>query len=292
MRVLLLAVSLLALLASGAKGDELIVCGWDEVYVLNVPAQGKPEKMWNWKAAERQELPEAYRSKFRTTDECKPVTGNRILITASSDGIALVDRASGKAQFWAACGNTHSAEVLPGNRIAVACSVRPSNGNRLALFDASVPERELFSTELYSGHGVVWDEQRKTLWALSGKDLRAYALVDWESAKPRLSLTASYPLPTFGGHELTAVDGSAALVVSTEHGVYHFDRDRKTFTLHPTLGKLEHVKSVSIQPGTGKTVYVQADSPEWWSNKIRFLESGRVIELDKERIYKVRWMRK
>lgn len=238
------------------------------------------------------DLPEAFRSKFRTTDECKPVAGNRILITASSDGIALVDRTTRKTLFWGACGNTHSAEMLPGNRIAVACSVRPSNGNRLAVFDAGVPERELFSTELYSGHGVVWDEQRKTLWALGGKELRAYSLVEWGTAKPQLKLAASYPLPTFGGHELTAVDGSAALVVSTEHGVYLFDRERKTFAPHARLGTLEHVKSVSIRQGTGETVYVQADTPEWWSNKIRFLESGRVLEMEKERIYKVRWMRK
>ncbi len=52
------------------------------------------------------------------------MAGNRILITASSDGVALVDRATGRTPFWGLCANAHSADLLPGERIAVACSVR------------------------------------------------------------------------------------------------------------------------------------------------------------------------
>ena len=115
-----------------------MVCGWDEVFVLDVSAA--PRKVWSWKAADRPELPPAYRTKFRTTDECKPVAGNRILITASSDGAALVDRATGRTLWWGACGNAHSAELLPGDRIVLACSVREGTGNKLALFDAAEPD--------------------------------------------------------------------------------------------------------------------------------------------------------
>src|SRR5690606_33304036 len=81
--------------ARSASAQTLIACGWDEVFAIDVDEPSR--KVWSWKAADRPELPEAYRDLFRTTDECKPVSGDRVLIAASSDGAALVDRASGRA---------------------------------------------------------------------------------------------------------------------------------------------------------------------------------------------------
>ncbi len=292
-------VSLLTVLQVGATGaagppvapadGALVVCGWDEVFVLELgPA---PKKTWSWRAADRPELPEDYRSKFRTTDDCKPVDGDRILITASSDGAALVERATGRAIWWAQCGNAHSAELLPGGRIALACSVREGTGNRLALYDLLVPEREVFSTELYSGHGAVWDGQRQRLWALGEKDLRAYRLLDWESDRPSLELDVRYPLPDDGGHELMAVPGSTQLIVSTTNGVWRFDRDARTFAPDPDLRDVHHVKSAVIHPGTGRLAYTEAETPEWWTSRIRFRHPDGEVHLPGERLYKVRWVR-
>ena len=53
-----------------------------------VDLDAQPRKVFSWKAQDRPELPAAFKNKFKTTDECKPVAGNRILITASSDGVA------------------------------------------------------------------------------------------------------------------------------------------------------------------------------------------------------------
>jgi hypothetical protein len=273
---------------ASAAAQELVVCGWDEVFVLDVSAA--PKKVWTWKAADRPELPAAYRTKFRTTDECKPVTGNRVLITASSDGAALVDRATGEVRWWGACGNAHSAELLPGERIVLACSVREGTGNKLAVFDARVPERELFATELHSGHGAVWDAHRQVLWAIGMHELRAYTLVDWDSPRPSLALKASYALPDESGHELTAVPRSPLLVLSTHASVWTFDRDTGTFAAHPELEGRRDVKSVAIHPRTGRTAYVQADPPEWWSSRIRLLHPDGTIALEGERLYKIRWV--
>ena len=199
MRAATVLLFLLAVTAP-ARAQSLLACGWDEVFVLEIA--DTPRKVWRWKAADRPELPAEYRTKFRTTDECKPVAGNRILITASSDGAALVDRATGQTLWWGACGNAHSAELLPGDRIVLACSLREGTGNKLALFDVREPGREMFATELHSGHGVVWDAARSRLWALGEKELRAYRLEAWESAQPSLALDARYPLPDADGHEL------------------------------------------------------------------------------------------
>jgi len=279
---------LLLILASAvqAAGSELLVCGWDEVYILNLDAQ--PRKVFSWKAQDRPELPAAFKDKFRTTDECKAVAGNRILITASSSGVALVERATGRAAFWGLCANAHSADLLPGERIAVACSVS-EGGNRLAIFDARAPEKELFSTELYSGHGAVWDEARRLLWALADRDLRAYKLVDWDSPRPSLALAASYPLPGGGGHELSP-DGQS-LIVSGSRDVWLFDRNTRKFSPHPRLAGAGDVKSASVNAGTGRLAFTVAERPNWWTSKIRFSNPDGVLVREGERLYKVRWVR-
>jgi Family of unknown function (DUF6528) len=286
---LALVISLLSAAPSSAFAQSLLVCGWDEVFVLDV--SGSPRKVWSWKAAERPELPEPYRTKFRTTDECKSVDGNRVLITASSDGAALVDRTTGRTLWWGECGNTHSAELLPGDRIVLACSVREGTGNRLALFDAREPARELFTTELFSGHGAVWDASRSLLWALGEKELRAYRLTDWETLRPGLALDARYPLPDVGGHELGTVPDSPHLIVSTHAGVWRFDRDSHKFTPDPDLGGVSDVKSAVIDPVTGRLAYTQAERPEWWTSHIRFRHPDGDVHLAGERLYKVRWIR-
>jgi hypothetical protein len=286
-----LILSLTLGVAAGAADRELMVCGWDEVYILNIgsPAAA-PAKVWSWKAAERPELPARLVKNYRTTDDCKPVSGDRVLITASSNGVALVERATGKTVFWASCANAHSAEMLPGERIVVACSVQPE-GNRLAVFDARVPERELYSTELYSGHGAVWDGGRKLLWALGGKELRAYSLAEWDTRKPSLRLAASYPLPDPDGHELHPVAGSSMLVVTTGRKVWSFDRDARTFSPHPDLGDLRNIKSVSVHPQTKQLAYTQGENPNWWTSSIRFLHPAATLKRDGEKIYKVRWVK-
>jgi hypothetical protein len=280
-----------ARLAAQQPKQELIVCGWDEVFILDVSRPGAPSKVWRWKAADRPEIPELLKTKFRTVADCKPVSGNRILLVASGDGVALVERATGKAVFWGACANAHSADLLPGDRIAVACSTRDVGGNRLAVFDARTPERELYSTELYSGHGALWDESRRRLWALGGRELRTYALTAWDTGTPSLRLDASYPLPSTGGHELVEAADSRQLAVTALRQAWFFDRDARTFSPHPELSERVGVKSISVHPTTKQVAYTQADAPEWWTATIRFLHPEKTITLEGERIYKVRWVR-
>jgi hypothetical protein len=259
---------------------ELFVCGWDELIALDASGES-PVKSWSWKAEAREELPAEYRKLFRTIDECKPVAGGRVLITASSDGVALIERPSGRVVFWAAGANAHSAEMLPGGRIAVACSVRQRGGNRVVLFDSRVPEKELASTPLYSGHGVVWDDASETLWALGGRVLVALTA--------DLHVKAEYELPDEGGHDLWTIPGTDRLGVTTHDGVWEFDRASRVWRRHPLLGGRAHVKSVSVHPVSGETVYIEAESPNWWSERLEFLAPRRTLRLPGERLYKARW---
>ena len=80
---LLCAVSCTSL--STLPNRELIVCGWDKVYILDFDQcdkQGRPKEVWSWKGADRQDLPKKLRKAFGSTDECKPYDeGRKILIT-------------------------------------------------------------------------------------------------------------------------------------------------------------------------------------------------------------------
>jgi len=277
--------------ASETSGEKLIVCGWDEVFLLPVSgAQVGPGKLWSWKAAGRPELPETLWNSFRTTDDCKPLDGGRrILITSSSGGIAIVERPSGKVTFHAEASNAHSAELLPGGRIVVAVSVN-EHGNRLILFDENESARELFTTELYSGHGVVWDERRGLLWALGGKELRCYGLDRWYTPVPSLRLRKSYRLPDPGGHDLQPAAGTDLLNVSTGSRCWRFDRDTGEFHPHPDLAESGRVKCISDHPTTGRTVYIQAEGENWWAEHLHFLHPGGSVRLAGEHLYKARWL--
>ena len=145
-----------------ARESELIVCGWDEVFILALGEGPAPShrRVWSWRAADSPEIAADMRPLFRTTDDCKPVDGGRrILISSSAGAVALIDRQTRRASFVARVTNAHSIEMLPGERIAAAASVSTAgSGNRIVVFDAA--GKELASDELRSAHGVVWDESR------------------------------------------------------------------------------------------------------------------------------------
>ena len=281
----------LAINTPSAEADELILCGWDEVFVLGTNGSGgfATNKVWSWKATDNDGLPEHLRDKFRTTDECKPVEdGRKILIVSSGGGIALVERSTKKALFYAFIGNAHSAEILPNNRVVVAGS-RHAQGNCLAVFDLNQSEKILYSEALDSGHGVVWDEPRRLLWALGYDQLKALRLKDWETAQPKLETVDTYPLPDKSGHDLRPVPQTEDLVVTTGRNVFLFDRKQKTFRPHPDLGGKIDIKNVTIHPRTGQIAYVQADGPNWWADGVRMLKPTGEIRLPGERLYKARW---
>lgn len=289
--LLLLVFVAAASVASSPPLKEIIVCGWDEVFILDL-AQTPPAQVWSWKAANRPELPESIRDKFKTTDECKPVDhGARVLITSSSDGVALVERASGKVLFYGTAGGAHSAEMLPRGRIVVASSTSKNElADSLVLFDVKQSGKALFHTELVSGHGVVWDEGRRLLWALNGKLLRTYRLAAWDTSQPSLEKTHEYVLPEDGGHDLSLIPGTDQFSVTTLHRAWVFDRERHSFSLHPELGDKVGVKSITVHPVTKQTVWTQADKGFWWTATIRLLNPEQTIERKGERLYKARWM--
>jgi hypothetical protein len=151
---------ILLLVSTVSAADRLILCGWDEVFMID-PVAEKPAKTWSWKAKDHPEIPTEISTAFRTTDDCKPVDdGKRLVVSSSSGGCAVLEMPSGKVVWSAKIRNAHSIESMPGGRILVASSV---GGDKLLLFDEKLGDKILWSTPLPSAHGLVWDAGRKRL---------------------------------------------------------------------------------------------------------------------------------
>jgi len=279
-----------------ASAEEVYACGDGQVRAYELD-DGEPRETWRWTAAEAEDLPDLYRERlFRSIDECKSVNGGRsVLVTSSSDGVVLIDRESKAVRFRARSPMAHSAEFLPGDRVAVALSTH-KDGNRLEVYDLSKNEEPLFHLELYSGHGVVWDAQRDRLFALSFGMVQAFSLKDWDGPSPSLTETRRWTLPgEQGGHDLSRDPETGKYLVTTTDAAWWFDPDAENeadaFKPFPTLNPAPHVKSLELT--TRRAVWVQAEE-SWWAFGFTVADrdgaNPRRVDVPDLHLYKVRWV--
>jgi hypothetical protein len=281
---------LLALFASACshKSPEIVVCGDGKVLIID---KSKSDSVnlavnWQWKVSDAADLPAEYQKYLVPTDECKPVDYNsKILITSSGGGVVLIDRHTKKPVFHAHVPNAHSAELLPGNRIVVALSTAVG-GNSIQLFNISEPDEVVFKDSLYSGHGVVWLDDIKRLFALGYSELRSYSLKNWDSEKPVLKLEKIWKLPDESGHDLSYVTDNS-LALSTHRNVWIFDVKSGRFSPFKLLEGVENVKSVNYNPKTGELVYTKGEI-SWWTHNVYIKNPAKTITIPDLNIYKAR----
>jgi hypothetical protein len=227
---------------------------------------------------------------MRTIDDCKPVNNNtQLLLTSSSGGVVLLDRASGNCLFHAHVPNAHSADLLPGGRIAVALSIIP-DGNSIELYEIDKPEQVLFRDSLYSGHGAVWVAERRLFYALGHDELRAYSLKDWDTPAPKLALEKKWLIPVESGHDLSLVS-SDELLLSGHEGVYSFNMSTEKFTPFEPLQSTEDVKSVNYNDRTAELIYTKSEE-SWWTYHIYFKNPDKILTIPNIKLYKVRAIKK
>lgn len=285
----MMSLLLALLLAAEPAADRLIICGGEEVFILpaNTKEPTEKDRLWRWRAADSPEIPAEMRTQFRSTDECKP-TGDAILITSSSGGVALIRRSDKKCLFHTSAKNAHSACLLPGKRLAVASS---HGGDELLIFDMKKPGADvapLARLPLDGAHGALWDAGRERLWSLGTKDLLLLQLKPKEAAI-ELAVDKRIELPTTNGHDLTFGRDPRFLFITTNTRVYRYDTRENRFEPFPEIADQPGVKSVDQHPTTGRIVYHQGTAKTWWSDTIRFLQPAGTLQLANERIYKVRW---
>ncbi|WP_024679229.1 DUF6528 family protein [Pseudomonas syringae] len=287
--LLVLAITSTAVATQAA--ERLYVCGDDQVREYQVRAHEATE-VWRWSAAQAQDLPASYRGKLLAhIDECKPVSGGReILVTSSTGGVVLLDRASGAVLFRAQAPMAHSAELLPDGLIAVALSIDPK-GDRLQLYARQRNETPLFEVPLPSGHGVVWDNAQGRLFALSHDLLQSFAVTGNRNA-PALKELERWTLPgRRDGHDLSAL-GDGRYWVTTDDGVWRFNPQDGAFARFEPLGSSSRIKAVSVLGERMAWVEVEEN---WWAYGFHLANSdgGAPVRIPVKdlHVYKVRWVR-
>ena len=283
------------------SGD-FLRCGAEEVFLVN-PRKPSITK-WSWRAEHSPSLSKEARAWFHATDDCKPYEGGLLVITASTGGVAMIDRESKKCLFLAQeSPNAHSACLLPKNRLVVASSYGTDEMQFFDLADNNKSSTAVASTTaaptlapsppvqtipLVGAHGAIWDGDRNCLWALGGEELLKLVVTENAAPEGRWSVDFRLPLPSSGGHDLSPTRDGTHLFVTTDTQVLLFDRNTKTFLPHPQLGDLLKIKSVDVHPVTKKIVYHKATQEHWWSDTVRFVGSDP-LEFEGERLYKIRW---
>ena len=291
-QLLLIIVTLLCAGCTSVKKEWMAVCGDGIVRIIDMAESDSTDikEVWRWDKDDPQvNLPKGYDMLMRNLDECKFVDNNtKMLLTASGDGMMLLDIETKDILCYAHVPMAHSADLLPNNRIAVALSIH-NKGNALEIYDIDTPEKVVFRDTLYSGHGVVWNEKRQRLYALGYKELKEYELVDWNTDQPSLRQVKMWEIPMESGHDLSPVDDNRMLV-SAHEGVMWFDIDKEEFSPFEPLSNVENVKSVNYDPETQRLIYTKAEI-NWWTHHIYQENPDKMITMDSLKVYKVRVMK-
>ena len=263
MKKLLYSVLFLLILAGCSKINKncVAICGGKDLMIVDMAQSegGDVKTVWSWRIDDPDsDLPVEYSEWLNPLDECKFVDGcKKLLLTSSTNAVVLMDIKTKKALFYAQVPMAHSADLLPGGRVAVALSTH-KKGNALEIYDVKHPEKLLYRDSLYSGHGVAWNEKRQSLYALGYTELREYKLKNWDTDSPSLERVATWALPIRSGHDLSPVGEDHFLVSGTE-GVRWFNLEDGTFSEFEPLDDVMRVKAVNYRKSDGKLIYTKAE---------------------------------
>ena len=277
--------------AQGNQSTQLLVCGDNHLYHIDAKIAAtkgfESAVIWHW---DSKSVMNVIGKDGLRLDDCKPVDNNTKVLVTSSRGFAVLLEKETSEMLWysSSSTNAHSAELLPGDRIAVACS---DGGDCVQIFDIAQSNKPLFSTPLVSAHGVVWNEKHQRLYAIGGTSLNVYKLTDWETSLPKLTLEKTISTKDYvtGLHDLTYVDPNTLLIAGKWCALY--DISKNSFIKLARFNSSHSIKSVNYNSTTGECWYVDATKPEgeftWSSKTIHYTEDINSSSPDKMTITNV-----
>lgn len=247
----------------GHGKTELILAGGQYVRMLHpdeiVGGDYHTAVFWEWNAMDHAATMGVDKSICDHIDDAKlSADRTKLAICCSGDWVAVHNLARDRIVFYTRIvPNAHSVEFLPGNKIAVACSTR---GDAIKIFDLKYSNIEKFSTPFTSAHGLVWNEKRQRLYAIGGKLLRIYRLLNAETQAPILELETEITAPKTSLHDLSPI-GEDNLCVGGRNA-YIFNLDTHEFTALTQFNGRTGLKSLNYNPANGEMWYTDSTDPE------------------------------
>ncbi|MFC5648573.1 DUF6528 family protein [Paenibacillus solisilvae] len=205
-------------------------------------------------------------------------------VTDSKGLAAIIPYPQGDSRKWGleVGGNPHAAELLPNGNIAVAAST----GGWIRVYASSQgPDDGTYAEYgLPGAHAVLWDLERKTLWAAGSFDIVELA-VEGTDAEPVLTERMKAQLPTKHAHDVQSVAGSPdKLWVATGSKVYQYSKSTGKFDLSyegsagisrvgvKSVGSLPDGRVVETVTDTAKTPPGPCTANNWCTDTIDFFQ--------------------
>lgn len=235
---------------------------------------------WTWSVADaktQSNIPADLLSCIQTTTavpESKWANGGRSVISIYNAAAIMINHMPGSDQDklvtfgvclnWDDMTNTHSLELVPDGKLAIATTT-PSLDATIKVFDLasglganSQPVQAL--NLLPAVHSLVWDDQASLLWGAgssadpSGSAASASALMAYKYSRGSFQTqpTYAYNISTAtllgtewnnteydgwwdGAHDMTGIPGRRQLLISTDMDLHVFDIDSQTFESGATV---------------------------------------------------------
>lgn len=284
---------------------KLLVCGSNKVALFNKELVDWGESynkglIWSWNCESIQSICPGAKSNSHI-DDTKIVNDKRqLLVTCSNNSgwCVLIEPdysqpTGAELLFWTnKADNAHSAELLPGGYIVVACST--GAGECLQLYDIRKNNTIIAEYPLNSAHGAVWNPATERLYAIGGTTLQVYK---WDPSVPALEKEEELSTTGYvsGLHDISIVDDNTLIMGAGKCAL--FDISTKKFTSVPLFNNASGIKSLNYNPQTGEIFYtISGDSPvySWSTYSLRYNDKidgtgvEKVIKVNDIEMYKAR----
>lgn len=304
---------------TGAKpsdgGRSLLACGSTKVYLIKTEnlkwgdSYTKGLK-WSWDCTSIQGTCAGAKSTSHIDDVVLVNDKKQILVTCSNNNgwCVMLEpdySTNGKATllFWTnKATNAHSAELLPGGYVAVACST--DGGDCLQLYKVGNNNTVLSTYPLTSAHGAVWNEASQRLYAIGGNVLQIYT---WDQSAGKLTLEKTVDSSSYatGLHDISLVDDNTLIMGSKKCALYKIKEGTFQQVTWFNSTTTNGIKSLNYNPVTNELFYTYAVAAtheggyDWSTQTIRYTDtpfSNYNISLEKQikvpdiNMYKVRVM--
>ena len=259
----------------GKTGQEkprtLIVMGNNMLYMFDAAkarecGDFKDAVTWKWDAKTAAAITGIKESRLDFIDECKvKENGETLLLTGAHGWCIYLRKEDGKILFWT--DNTdqaHTAELLPGGRIAVACSVPK---NELHLYDITKPDKTIQVLDMKHAHGLYYCAKRKRLYAAGENALKIFRLENWDSDKPRLVLERTVGTSWYVSdiHDLVPMNEDTLILTGNNAAIFNMKTGK--FRHWNRFTGINSIKSMNYNPTTKEIIWLTCKLP--WGGAIR-----------------------